>query len=295
MTLPVAETNPVVVTFPPVTLPVAETNPVVVTFPPVILPVADTTPAVVMLPVADTTPAVVMLPPITLAVALSVVLLITLAPVMLPPDPVVEMLPPVILPVALTTPPVSKLPPVALPVTVKLVNEPTEVTLGCAAVANVPVILVPLRFPPVILPVADTTPPVNIFPPVALPVTVRLVNEPTEVTLGCAAVVNVPVINVPLRLPPVILPVADTIPPVNIFPPVALPVTVRLVNEPTEVILVCAAVVNVPVILVTLRLPPVMLPVADTIPPVSKLPVMVLPVTLKLASVPIDVAATPVN
>ena len=57
-----------------------------------------------MLPVALTIPAVVILPPITLAVALSVVLLTTLAPVILPPDPVVEMLPPVMLPVTDTSP-----------------------------------------------------------------------------------------------------------------------------------------------------------------------------------------------
>ena len=38
--------------------------------------------------------------------------------------------------------------------------------------------------------------------------TVKPVNVPTDVIFGCAAVVTVPVTNVPLRLPPVILPVA---------------------------------------------------------------------------------------
>lgn len=43
---------------------------------------------------------------------------------------------------------------------------------------------------------------------------------------------------VPDRLPPVILPAEDTIPPVNKFPLVVLPVTFKLPNVPTLVILV---------------------------------------------------------
>ena len=44
-----------------------------------------------------------------------------------------------------------------------------------------------------------------------------------------------------------------------------------------------------------MTLPPVILPVAVTCPAVRKLPESVLPVTLKLANVPIPVATTPVN
>ena len=69
-------------------------------------------------------------------------------------------------------------------------------------------------------------------------------------------------------------------PPVSKFPPDALPVTARLFKVPSEVILVCAAVVSVPTILVPLRLPPVMLPVALTTPVASTLPPVTLPVAL---------------
>ena len=59
------------------------------------------------------------------------------------------------------------------------------------------------------MPVALTIPAVRMFPPVALPVTAKLVSVPTLVILVCAAVVNVPTMLVPLRLPAVILPVVD--------------------------------------------------------------------------------------
>ena len=50
-------------------------------------------------------------------------------------------------------------------------------------------------FPPDTLPVAETMPPVDKLPLLVLPVTVNDVNVPTDVTFGCAAVVNVPVNN----------------------------------------------------------------------------------------------------
>ena len=83
----------------------------------------------------------------------------------------------------------------------------------------------------------------------------------------------------PINTLPVILPVADINPAVSKLPLVVLAVTVSAPSVPTEVILVCAAVANVPVILVPDKLPPVMLPAADINPAVSKLP----PVTLPLA------------
>ena len=90
------------------------------------------------------------------------------------------------------------------------------------------------------------------------------------------------------------------------LPDVTLPVTDKLSNVPTDVILVCAAVVSVPTMLVPLRLPPTMLPtelispaeiklppfmlpVALTTPPVLTLPPTMLPLTLKLVNVPSEV------
>ena len=52
--------------------------------------------------------------------------------------PVVTKFPPVILPTAVTTPLVTKLEAVILPLLFKLVNVPTLVILGCAAVVTVP-------------------------------------------------------------------------------------------------------------------------------------------------------------
>ena len=77
----------------------------------------------------------------------------------------------------------------------------------------------------VIEPVLPTTKSVVTFALVVmLPVTVRSVNVPTLVTLGCAAVVSVPPSVVPL------MSVALTL------PAPMLPVTVRSVSVPTLVI-----------------------------------------------------------
>ena len=58
-------------------------------------------------------------------------------------------------------------------------------------------------------PVAEITPPVSKLPDVVLPVTVSAVSVPTDVILGCAAVVTVPAVvadvalgTVPVTLPP---------------------------------------------------------------------------------------------
>ena len=151
---------------------------------------------------------------------------------------------------ALTKLPPLTLPAVIFPVTPNPVKVPTDVTLGCAAVVRVPVKkLAVTKLPPATL------------PPVMFPVTASDVNVPTDVTLGCAAVVSVPVTLVPLKLPPVMLPVAVITPAVPIFPPVMFPVTASNVNVPTLVILGCAAVVRVPVKkLAVTKLPPLILP-----------------------------------
>ncbi len=125
--------------------------------------------------------------------------------------PLVPKLPTLALPVTLSMPDDTKLPPLTFhenvpvtpvtaaleftfaastfPLVVRDVNVPTDVTLGCAAVANVPVNNVPETLPQAIL-----------------PVTFRDVNVPTDVTLGCAAVVSVPVKLVNTAFVPPILP-----------------------------------------------------------------------------------------
>ena len=112
----------------------------------------------------------------------------------------------------------------------------------------------PMKKLPVTLPVALTMPVVNKLPPVALPVTAKLVRVPTLVILVCAAVVNVPTMLVPLRLPPVILPVALTNPPDNTLPPVTLALTLTVVP-----VCVVAFTLAPP-----MMLPAVILPVVDT-------------------------------
>ena len=104
-------------------------------------------------------------------------------------------------------PPVNKLPPVTLAVTVNAPSVPTEVMLVCAAVVNVPTMLVPDKLPPVMLPVALIKPPVNKLPPVMLAAEVMAE-------------------------------VAEIKPPVNKLPPVMLAVTAKLLKVPTEVMLV---------------------------------------------------------
>ena len=107
--------------------------------------------------------------------------------------------PPVMAPVAEIRPAVRILPPCTLPVTDKALKVPTEVILVCAAVNSVPVRLVALTLPAVKLPVALINPPVNMLAPVTLPLELiapefNEVNVPTDVILGCAAVVTVPAV-----------------------------------------------------------------------------------------------------
>ena len=71
----------------------------------------------------------------------------------------------------------------------------------------------------------------------ACPDTARFPRVPTVVILACAAVVNVPVILVPDKLPPVMLPVAEINPPVNKLPPITLPVAESEVEESEMLIL----------------------------------------------------------
>ena len=127
--------------------------------------------------------------------------------------------------------------------------------------------------------VALTLAPPNTLPPVILPVT------DTVVPVNNVALTLAP----PNTLPPVMLPVAEINPPVNKLPLVVFAVTVNDPKVPTDVMFVWLAVVNVPTMLVPDKLPPVILLAALINPPVSKLPVVVLAVTVKLPNVPTEV------
>ena len=217
-----AEITPPVRTLPPVTLAVADTCPAVVMLPPSILA------ELVMVDVAEIMPPVRTLPPVTLAVA------DTCPPVIkLPPTTLAAL---VMVDVALIKPAVSKLPPITLPFALirpvtnnpERVNKPTLLApatvipmlpLAAAAMFEVPAVIgkpavaaatpvscepLPMKNAPVLammLPTADTTPPVKTLPPTTLAVALSVV---LEITLA------------PLILPP------DPL--VLIFPNVALPV-----------------------------------------------------------------------
>jgi hypothetical protein len=98
------------------------------------------------------------------------------------------------------------------------------------------------------------------FPDVVLPVTASAVSVPTEVMLGCAAVVTVPAVVALVAVP------ADP----DILP-VIVAVTVSPDNVPTEVMLGCAAVVTVPAVVAEVALVAAPLKVA-VIVPALKLP-----------------------
>ena len=125
--------------------------------------------------------------------------LITFALVILPPLPLVTRLPKLALPVAFNVPAI--LTPV--PVTT-IVVLPTAVKLMLPFAAGMLILLLPLDTPAVVIPVrytplpvkklADTLLPKLALPAVMLPVTLKLVNVPTEVMFGCAAVVTVPAV-----------------------------------------------------------------------------------------------------
>ena len=93
--------------------------------------------------------------------------------------------------------------------------------------------------------------------PVIVPLTPKLVSVPTDVTLGCEAVVREPA-NV-----------VATTPVAPKLPTLLLPVPLKL-----------------PTCKVAVTLPNVPLPVADTMPPVTKLPAVTLPVAVINPAVP---------
>ena len=120
--------------------------------------------------------------------------------------------------------------------------------------------------------------------------TVKPVNDPTEVIFGCAAVVNVPVIllavifPVKMILPALILPAV--ILPVPVITPVPNPRLPTLALP--DVIIELAPATILPVILPTVILP---VPVI-VLDPKSKLPILALPVTF---NVPATLTPVPVT
>ena len=230
------------------------------------------------------------------------------------------------LPVAEINPPVSILPPEILAVTTKLPSVPTEVIVGCDAVAIVPIKLAPETLPTELIPKLDTQtfdallynndaysapagptpiPPLLAADAVAallamlicksfvvtvlelivvvvpctvkLPVIITLPSVPPEPFGSIVNVGPAPTIKLPLN----VMPPTDIVPLVVKFPPVVLPVTLKLLNVPKLVIVGCAAVAIVPI-----KLAPVTLPVAEINPPVSILPPVMFAVTAKLLNVP---------
>ena len=144
-----------------------------------------------------------------------------------------------------------------LPDTVNPVSVPTDVMFVCAAVCNVPVNVAPeLPIVAALIVVLVIVPPtvtelltVNAFT-VALPV---------ADSVDTIAVLPPADPKVPFN-GPFIVPDAVTVAPVNAAPelpivaalivvPVSVPLNVRPVNVPTDVMFVCAAVCNTPVIL----------------------------------------------
>ena len=153
-----------------------------------------------------------------------------------------------------------------------------------------------------LLPAALTMPAVLMLPPVILPVALTLVKVPTDVILGCAAVVTVPaVVAAPVNAP--VNAVADTL--LNPVMVVTVAPSVSGVDPSVTDALAKRACAKVPdemlvaLILDTLapdplsvptKLPPVMLPEADTLAAVTaadvtKLPPVMLPVTLTVVPV----------
>jgi len=187
------------------------------------------------LPVTLNAPAVVRLPPDTLPVAAT-----TPAVVRLPPDT---------LPVAVINPAVPKLPTLALPLTSKLVNVPTLVMFGCAAVVTVPaVVAAPVNAPTNVVDVTLLRPAtvVTVSPSVSdvLPrVKLALAN------LACA---NVPLETLlafnadrPLPLPVKVPVFATTLTAVIVPSTNTAPLTAKPPKVPTLVMFGCAADVTV--------------------------------------------------
>ena len=109
-------------------------------------------------------------------------------------------------------------------------------------------------------------PPVMMLPAVILPVPLIDPPDPLVIKLPLAILAVVVMLAVEFK--------AETTLPLKLnpaafkLPPDTLPVTLNAVNVPTLVMLVCAAVISVPLMFPPTKLPPVTLPVTETVLPV---------------------------
>ena len=149
------------------------------------------------------------------------------------------------------------MPPAILAVTAKLLKVPTEVMLFCAAVVNVPKILVPDRLPPEMLPTAKINPDATKLAPLTL---ARVLTLPVAITAPAVTML------LPVTLPDALTLTALTSAELIILPPSTLPVA-----ETLPVALTAPEVI---------MFPELTLPAAETSPVVLKLPDWVLPATV---------------
>jgi hypothetical protein len=199
----------------------------------------------------------------------------------------------------------NKLPPVMLPVTLSADSVPTEVMLGCAAVVTVPAVVAEPDTVMVYVPLsraAFSVPdemlvalilltlapdPFNVpmkLPDVVLPVTATLVSVPTEVMLGCAAVVTVAaVVAAPVSAPTNVVDVTL----VNPATVVTVAPSVSAVDPNVTAALARRACANVPLLMLVALILETLAPDPLSVP--MKLPDVVLPVTAREVNVPTEV------
>ena len=157
--------------------------------------------------------------------------------------------------------------------------------------------ILPTPFDPVLVIDARLTRPAVIrLPPVTLPDTDTLVRVPTEVMLGCAPVVTVPAVVAVVALVAVVADPAVVAAPVNAPTNVVLVTLVRpatvvtvapsvsAVEPKVTAALASRACASVPVEMLVAEIELTLAPDPCSVP--IKLPLVVLPVTAKLVSVP---------
>ena len=180
---------------------------------------------------------------------------------------------------------------------------PTLVMLGCAAVVTVPAVVAdptaneaavpvspvpaPVNELPVTVPVALTKPAVRMLPPCTLPVTLTLDNVPTDVMLGCAAVVTVPAVVAEVAAPvkaPTNVVLVTLVKPATV---VTVAPSVSAVLPSVTAALAKRACAKVPALMLVALIAVTLAPDPFSVP--MKLPDEVLPVTARALSVPTDV------
>ena len=158
--------------------------------------------------------------------------------------PAAETLAPEMSPVALTVPPVAILPPVIVPT--ELMVPPTNKALDVL---------------------------VNVKPETALVIPLSL-NSICVLAPGALILPEI----LPIKLAAVTLPVADTLPPVAMLPPVIVLVAETVPPVATLPTVAVPVALTVPPVAM---LPPVIVPVAEAVPAVARFPPVMVPVTLR--------------